>query len=310
MRSLALVLVALAFAAAPATALPAASVVPLIHHPLDQVDPFGVSFGGADSFSARYRAVAAQTGRFDFPLFLADGRDPVQQLPDPARPYEGTLEAYQVALQARSGSMAPVSLAITATANGGNADVELKITPRGSVELQGSSLRLFVAITEDALHFQPPPEISNGLTDHRFVVRRLLDAGPVNLTATTRTLTLPLESSWQQDRVAVAAWLQAGPTEGRFKPSEVLQAISAPLDGVERVQEGRGVLLELYSATWCDPCLYGDLALEAIVVQAGAAEPLVPVRTSYWLAPDQPTLVLAASLAAGATAFALARRRA
>lgn len=303
-------LLALTLAAAPAVALPAAPVVPLIHHPLDQVDPFGVPFAGADTFSARYRAVAAQTGRFDFPLWLADGRDPIQQLPDPARPYEGTLEAYQAAVAARAGVMAPVSLALTATANDGNAEVELSATPRGDLDLQGSTVRLFVAVTEDAIHFQPPPEISNGLTDHRFVVRRLLDAGPVNLTATDRTFTLPLDASWQRDRLAVAAWLQAGPTEGRFKPSEVLQAVSAPLDGIARVQEGRGVLLELYSATWCDPCLYGDLALEAIVVQAGAAEPLEPVRTRYWLAPDQPVLVLAASLAAAAAAFALARRRA
>ncbi len=304
-----LVLAAL-LAVAPVAAVPATSPVVLLHHPFDQVDPFGVPFGSGDTFSSRYGAVAAQTGRFDFPVFVADGLGPIQQLPDPKRPFEGTLEAYAAAAQERAGHEAPVALALKASDDGGRATVMVRSHASGVVQdPQGQPIHLWLAVVEDAIHYQPPAPVSNGVTDHRFTVRSLVDEGAVPLTSWDRTFTLALPGGWAREHLSVAAWLQAGPVAGRFQPSEVVQVVSAPLDGVERLQSGKGVLLEGYSATWCAPCLYGDLALERLAIQSGAAQPLVPVGATYWKAPSQPVLILGLAVVAGGVGFVAARRR-
>jgi hypothetical protein len=294
-----------------ATALAATSPVILIHHPADRVDPFGVAVGLSDTFASRYLGLEAQTGRFDFPVFVADGVTAIQQLPNATKPFDGTLAAYRGALQERAAHDAPVQLALLARGDGDHATATVAATPRGTVQdPQGQPVHLWLAVTEDAIHYQPPAPVSNGVTDHRFTVRALLDAGPVPLAAWNRTLSIPLDGAWRHDQLTVAAWLQAGPVAGRFEPNEVLQAVSAPLDGVERVQDGRGVLLEAYSATWCAPCLYGDLALERLAIQSGVAQPLAGTGTTYWQPPAQPVLVAGAALAAGAVGAVLARRKA
>ena len=192
MRGIAAALLAIVAFAAPAAALPASSPVVLIHHTLDQVDPFGVPFGSGDTFSARYADIAAQTGRFDFPVFVADGVVAIQQLPDPARPFEGTLQAYEAAVQQRSDAETPITLALTARLEGGQATAAIRAEARSGVDAGTQSIRLYVAVVEDAIHYRPPAPVSNGVTEHRFTVRSLTDAGEVTLGAWNRTLRLPL----------------------------------------------------------------------------------------------------------------------
>jgi hypothetical protein len=99
----------------------------------------------------------------------------------------------------------------------------------------------------------------------------------------------------------VAAWLQQDAPSPRFDAREVVQATHVAL-GASVEQDAKGVLLEMLSATWCKPCLYGDLAIEAVAVAHGAAEPLEPATQGprYFQAPPSPALALVAAALAGA----------
>jgi thiol-disulfide isomerase/thioredoxin len=305
MRWLLVLALPLALLPLPATAQqpaagPAATV--LLFHPLDQVDPFGIPLGDGDPFSVRYAAVAAQTGQFDYPVFAADGLAPIQALPEPAKPYQGTLDAYEAAVAARLGGASPLVLTLEAHRDG---TLAVKVEPTAPIqESQGQTLRLRVALAEDPVHYQPPAPVSNGVVDHRFTVRAYRDLGPVALAGPSNfTAAIPLDSSWRADRLLAAAWVQADGTPGRFAPTEVLQATHAPLGGSVR-QATKGVLVEAYSATWCTPCLYGDLALEQVAIRHAGAQELQKPAARYFEAAPQPLLAVAAALAVGlAVAF-------
>jgi hypothetical protein len=290
----------------------AAGVVVLIHHPTDHVDPFGVPLGRGDSFSARYGHLAAATGRFDYPTFVADGVLPVPSLPDPDEPYASTLSAYANATAARLARDPPAALRLEAREEGSEAAVDATALPRGPVADPGGAQRihLWVALAEDAIHYEPPAPVSNGVTDHRFTVRAIRDLGPVDLSAgepASASARFPLAPSWDRSRLFAAAWLQADAAPGRFEAHEVLQAASLPLGAPAATQQARAVLVEVYSATWCGPCLYGDLAAERLAVLHGAATELEPRRQSHF--PGVGWLPAALAAAAGLTAAAWPARR-
>lgn len=307
MRPLLLLALPLLLVPVPAAAQPPSvqGATVLLFHPLDQVDPFGVRFADGDPFSVRYAAVAAQTGRFDYPVFVADGLDPIQALPDPGRPYQGTLEAYEAAVAARP-AVAPLTLTLSAQQSGPQAVLRVDVQPHAPIQQsQGQALRLRVALAEDPVRYRPPAPVSNGVVDHRFTVRAYHDLGPIPLeTPSNFTATIPLDAGWDAGRLLAAAWVQADGTPGRFAPTEVLQAAHTPLGGTVR-QEAKGVLVEVYSATWCTPCLYGDLAAEQVAIRHAGAHPLPEPASRYFEAPPQPLLALAAA-AVGALLVGLA----
>src|ERR1051326_5564243 len=185
---------------------PAASASPdatvLLFHPLDQVEPFGIPFGGGAPVSVRYAAVAAQTGQFDYPVFVADGVHPIQALPDPAKPYQATLDAYEAALAARPAA-SPIVLTLEAHQAGAQAALTVKVEPAAPIqESQGQTLRLRVALVEDPVHYQPPAPVSNGVVDHRFTVRAYRDLGPVALGGPSNfTASIALDPSWQAGKL-------------------------------------------------------------------------------------------------------------
>jgi hypothetical protein len=297
--ALPLTLLPLPAVAAPAAG-PAATV--LLFHPLDQVDPFGVPFGAGDPFSVRYAAVAAQTGQFDYPVFVADGVSFLQALPDAARPYQGTLDAYEAAVAARLGGAAPLALTLGAHRDG---TLSVQVEPAAPIqESQGQTLHLRVALAEDPVHYQPPAPVSNGVVDHRFTVRTYRDLGAIALAGPSNfTATVPLDAGWQVNRLVAAAWVQADGTPGRFGATEVLQATHTALGGSVR-QATKGVLVEAYSATWCTPCLYGDLALEQVAIRHAGAQELQKPSARYFEAAPEPLLAVTAALAVGlAVAF-------
>lgn len=279
----------------------------LLFHPLDQVDPFGIPFEGGDPFTARYAAVAAQTGQFDYPVFVADGLGAIQALPDSTQPYAGTVGAYEAAVSARlsASPAAPLALALDARKVGDSAVLSVQADPAAPIqESQGQTLRLRVALAEDPVHYQPPAPVSNGVVDHRFTVRAYRDLGAIALDGRSNlTATIPLDASWLPDHLIAAAWVQADGTPGRFAPTEVLQATHTPLGGAVR-QATKGVLVELYSATWCSPCLYGDLAVEQVAIQRAGAQVLAKPAARYFEAAPAPLLAAAVAVLAG-TALAL-----
>jgi hypothetical protein len=240
---------------------PGSGLTVLVFHPDDGVDPFGVPFAGSDAF--------ADKGRFDFPFFVADGVLPIESIPDPSKPYASALAAYTAAVDSRSTEQAPVTMRLASVVAGGQAVVSVALDP---VEpLAGESLHLWVAVAEDHVHYQPPPGLTNGVTDHRFTVRAVADLGVQDLSGPVNTThTVALGDGWARDRLAVAAWLQQDAPSPRFDAREVVQAAHAPLAGAV-AQSSKGVLAEMLSATWCDPCLYGDKAMEGLAVARGAA---------------------------------------
>jgi thiol-disulfide isomerase/thioredoxin len=277
----------------------------LLFHPDDGVDPLGFDAGGADPFALRYAPLVADKGRFDFPFFVADGVLPIEAIPDPARPYASALDAYSQAVDARAAEEPAAVLLLASLVAGGQATVQVAVEPRA--DLAAEDLRLRVALVEDHVEYQPPPGLTNGVTDHRFTVRAYADLGRMAETGNA-SRTFLLGEEWARERLSVAAWLQQGAPSPRFDAREVVQATSAPL-GDAVVQSGKGVLVEMLSATWCDPCLYGDEAVEALAVEAGVAEPGgAPPEWRYLEPTGRTALALAGAAALGAAIVALAWR--
>lgn len=299
MKGAAAALLAMAALLAAPAAEAGPQVTVLLHHPDDGVDPFGFPYAaGSDYFSTRYGPLVADKQRFDFPFFVADGVVPIEKLPDPDVPFEATRTAYEGATASRLAEQAPATLRLATTTAGPSAVLAVHVDPVAAIA--GEDLHLMVALAEDPVRYLPPPGLTNGVEDHRFTVRAIADLGRVELTAASnRTHAFTLGDGWARDRLVAAAWLQQGAPTPRFDAREVVQATHVAL-GDTVVQDTKGVLLEMLSATWCEPCLYGDLALEAVAVAHGAAEPLAAdAGPRYFQAPSSPALAIAAAIAAG-----------
>jgi thiol-disulfide isomerase/thioredoxin len=292
-------------------------VVVLLHHPFDRIDPFGIPVGDcprnsatcADTFTSR-RGGLAQNGRFDFPTFVADGVEVVSALPDPGLPFASTLGNYSAAVESRLRLGSPGTLSLRGhvqETEGGQISVEVAFTPAADFADPQRPLHVLVAVLEDFIHYQPDARISNGVTEHRFTVRALRDAGPL---AGNHSVRFAAPASWDRANLIVAAWLEAPAAFGRYAPGEAVQAAWARADGAWVHQAGKAVLVEVYSATWCAPCLYGDLAAEELAVQYGGAAKAPPPRgAKYFEAPAEPVLAVALAAFTGLAAFAWTKRR-
>ena len=298
--------VLLAAAAALVLLAPAAQAAPevtlLLHHPNDGVDPFGFGYVGQDAyFFWRYAPLVSETQRFDYPFFVADGVHDLQGPVDASRPFIAARDAYEAAVADRLAIPNAVTLTLRSTVAGPAAVLAVQADP--VAPLPDESLHLMVALAEDPVHFLPPPSLTNGVEEHRFTLRAIADLGALDLTgAANATHTFTLAESWARDRLIAVAWLQQQSPGPRFAVREVVQATHAPL-GQEVVQDRKGVLAEMLSATWCEPCLYGDLAAEAVAVAHGSAEPLeAGGGPRYFEPPASPVVAVLAAVAAGVAA--------
>lgn len=289
----------------------------LLFHPDDGVDPLGVPYQGSDPFAVRYAPLVAEKGRFDFPFFVADGVLPIESIPDPGQPFASARSAYDQSIVERLQVQSPVTMVLESLVAG--QQVVASVLLQAHTDLAGEDLHLWVAIVEDHVEYQPPPGLTNGVTDHRFTVRAARDLGAVPFdpalsasaspaSAGNLSATFALDDGWQRSELSVAAWLQQDAPSPRFDAREVVQATHAPL-GDRQVQAVKGVLAEMLSATWCDPCLYGDAAVEDIAVARGIAQPGEPAPSSRyleWSGRDGFAIALAA---VAGVALALAARR-
>lgn len=243
----------------------------LLFHPDDGVDPLGVPYQGSDPFAVRYGPLVAEKGRFDFPFFVADGILAIESIPDPSQPFASARSSYDQTIAQRLQIQSPVTMTLSSLVAGRQAVANVAIPPAAS--LAGEDLHVWVAVVEDHVQYQPPPGLTNGITDHRFTVRDVRDLGAPDLAdGVNLTATFLLDDAWQRPQVSIAAWVQQDAPSPRFDAREVVQATHAPLGGTQ-VQAVKGVLAEMLSATWCDPCLYGDKAIEDIAVARGIARP-------------------------------------
>lgn len=282
-----------ALPAADAQSAQGSQAVVLFHHPYDKVDPFGVPYEGRDTFAARHAGLS-RGGVFDFPTFVVDGVRSVPSLPDPNLPYASTVANYTALVRERLGAPSPGTLAVRGTVDGSSLAVAVRFEPSAPLSDPGhpEALHLMAAVLEDFIHYQPEAPISNGITEHRLTVRALQDLGAVDLSSgqpAAKEWTLPLPAAWRRDQLVVATWLEAQAPFGRFGAGESLQAAWARANGTEVVQEQKAVLAEVYSATWCAPCLYGDLAAAEVAETFGAAarQP-PPAGPRYFRMPDVP----------------------
>ncbi|HLF17038.1 MAG TPA: hypothetical protein VI796_06385 [Candidatus Thermoplasmatota archaeon] len=312
--------------ALPAAAEPTAATGPdltvLIYHPYpDDADPLGFGFpagGQRDAFWARYGSQAPGTA-FPYPYTVVDGLHAVAGIPDQRQPFESTREAYAASVRDRLAAEPPATLVVNGSLDGNLLRVEVEVDPNGP--LDRADLRLWVAVTEDHVAYKPPPRLSNGVFDHRFTVRAMEDAGQVDLAAGNtvhRTAGFTLDPDWSRGQLSVAAWLEENPEEATFHPDRLFAPHEVVQSALHRVdspaatrQEGKAVLLEMLSATWCDPCLYGDTAADDLAREHGVPDVAPLTADSGYLRRPllPPALAAALSLAAGGAVVALAVRR-
>lgn len=264
-------------AQAPA-AHPDAELVPLAYHPYpDASDPFGVPafHRGGDSydyFSVRYAEYDKDRNGFDFPSFLADGLNLLEGAP--GGDYAPTLEAYRNAYEARGRLEAPATLRVETNMADGVVHLRVDVTRLGPAT--SDVLALKWALAEDDVYYRPPPALSNGVFVHRFTVRSLAPVPYPSVrfagdASQTFAADLRLDPLWNTHRSYVAVWLQSeNESSPRFERNEVVQAARHWLDAAgPTVQERKAVLVELYTATWCAACLFGDGALNELAKEHG-----------------------------------------
>lgn len=244
------------------------SLTLLVHHPFpDESDPFGFPWEqGIGYYRWQYGFLDTDKNGFDFPHMVMDGVIPVEGLPD-GPPFVATETAYNDAFAARQKENS-VDLTV-ATFVGANVLVEATFEP--VISLEGESLRAWFAVVEDNV-FYDAGRLGNGVTNHRMTVRDLHDGGIVDLT-NSQTVVANFPAPADNDQFYIAVWLQQDSVEGlRFDTHEVVQATTHPLRSTTpTVQDTKGVLMQLYSATWCDTCLFGDMVAEDMLQTYGPA---------------------------------------
>ncbi len=254
---------------------PGPDVVMLVHHPFpDDADILGVPFGedcsrACDAFAIRHGGNPTFRDGIDFPGFIADGQIAAEALPPGG--FAGTFELYDDAVRQRLALETPVTITVGANA----VEDAIRVSAWfGTEQDLGDGLVAWAAIVEDPVHYAPPPGLSNGVTEHPFTVRLVERLGPMDIPAGTEQridTSLPRDAEWDLQRTRLAIWLeQDRGALGTFEPGEVVQAASHPiLSSTLTRQTERAVLIEAYSASWCDPCLIGDAALEALAEAHG-----------------------------------------
>lgn len=290
-------------------------VVIVVHHPFpDDADPLGIPFGAdcrisCDAFVVRHGATEPFRDGIAFPGFIVDGLVSMESLVDGSS-FDGTLQAYEAAYQQRAGQDTPVTLRVASRI----VDDEARISWWASSNSPlGGGLRAWAALVEDPVHYQPPPALSNGVFEHPFTLRHIQSLGAVNITTLEQqnSIVIPLKSAWETDNLRLAIWVEQDRSAlGSFAPGEVIQAVSHPLSSTQMTRQvSRAVLVEAYSASWCQPCLIGDEALEELADAHGlpTGRAFADNSISYLRAPRMPVAVVAVLAVVGAVVLGYGR---
>lgn len=253
------------------------------YHPFPDADgdPFGF-WAVNDSFNVPRDWMRGYYGAASFPTARFDGVGLVANSPD-SRPQQFE-DDYRREFDARAQQDSPFILNVSGSLNATHALMAVKVVNRGA-EPQGMVLR--GALFTDDVPFDAPNQVLN----HRFVARARFPDTPLQVavnTAVTHTLAIPLPmdrdgNPLPRSTMGVVFYVQHEGDSGRFQAREVLQsAVYYFRQGQDNptVQSQKAVLLELYTATWCEACLYGDEAVDRLAKQYGVAS--VHDRDTGW----------------------------
>lgn len=241
----------------------------LVYHPLPdhQGDPWGVPAMNKNGTTVDW--MAGFYGGFDFPTAVFDGLTMIEGLPtvEGSGAFQDTYNAYRETFETRLELQAPVSIRLDAVIEEDAVAVNATIRPVGILNEDGLMLRFM--LFEDDVGFAG----GNGIVNHRFVVRAISPGHHVDLSSGEFQLAgrLPMAPYIKSENVGVVAVVQNLDEDSAvFAHREVLQSASwtSRQDGPTN-QVVRGVLLELYSATWCASCVYGDSASDALADEFG-----------------------------------------
>lgn len=306
-----LLLVPLAPAQAPQSAL-----VPLAYHPYpDAADPLGIPYWRVGEnawgyFESYYSFRDEDKNGFDFPSVVLDGVELIEGAP--GGDYEPTLEAYRNAFAKRAQEGSPFTLTVATQLTSGAAT--FRVLVEASEPMAEPGLLLKWALAEDDVHFRPPPALSNGVFIHRFTARAIAPPKPptfVDLSQGARfehNGSITLDPAWDVSKLYLAVWIQNEvESSRRFAFAQVPQAAMHVLSKTDpTVQTEHAVLFEMFTATWCAACLFGDSAMHTLATEQGlrsTAYQESPWR--YLREPEVERVVLGLALGAIAALFVL-----
>ncbi len=283
-------------ASGPATERAAAAEHPgvrlsvLEYHPYPDPlgDPFGIPEPGAvnDSFQTRYRS-------YWFPTTVIDG---VVRF-EGATSFTQTYDDYRAAILSRLRVPAPLQLDVEGTIA---ANVSVAATVTWQEQLPSQGLLVRGALFEDLVPF----EGGNGVVTHRFTVRAILAPQPfAGATGPAGDARFRWESDLPADvvtgRLGAVVFVVAGDSTGSIVAGEVLQSSTYRFaQTAATFQRDRSVLLEMWTATWCAACVFGDGAVDQLANEFGVARPLGPKGWSYLRATSAPVVLVATILGA------------
>lgn len=294
----------LLFAATPALAnhlgeesTNAVHLVGLLFHPYPdpQGDPWGLPFTQGnqtgDWMSLRY-------GAYYFPTAVFDGLTILERTPqgEGGGPFLETYANYRRAYEDRVLQDTPVTIRIDAAVESQTVLANVTLTPH--VDLASEPLFLHVVLFEDDVVYDG----GNGVINHRFVARTLPATQEIpwrGLEPIPFDVEFPRDEAWDPRHIGFAAWIQNGPDASpRFEPKEVVQAAAWKAGQAgPTVQAQKAVLVELYSATWCEACPPGDAAVDELANSLGLSSARLAASGFKYLRPgDAWTLPLAAAV--------------
>ncbi|MHB8586750.1 MAG: hypothetical protein ACYDDF_13065 [Thermoplasmatota archaeon] len=273
----------------PGTAIPGTALNTVSWHPYPDAnspaqggDPFGfpAANSSADWMASYYGAYYFPTARFDGVIAEANQAD------FDARSF---LASYQSDYETRAGIDTPIVLIVNGTVAGRSGSTT--IIAQTTTNLTQQHLVLRAVVVEDDVAYKG----TNGVTIHRFVARKQLPDRAVNWVANGSEWGFGIRyefslgngtdgSVWHASNLGVVAWVQNVGVTGPFAPREVLQSTTYMFrNAAPTVQVRRGVLLELYTATWCSACVFGDGAQDVLLQEFGVPSSIATASTWRYL---------------------------
>lgn len=243
----------------------------LVYHPFpdEQGDPWGLPVLTVNETSVDW--MRGYYGAFFYPTAVFDGVEVVESTPagEGGGAFQETRRVYQGLMESRRDQDSPLTIRLEGQWSHHQLMMNATLDPHGGPLEEGGLVARFVLFEDDVAY-----NGGNGILNHRFVVREFQLGEPVDF-PTGRPVELQAEFTVPRfvevENVGVVLFVQnADESSRRFEWKEVVQAATwTSRQAGPTIQASKGVLLELYSATWCAACVYGDSATDELANEFG-----------------------------------------